>query len=114
MVYVDHPQEVLSTGCKIIDEAISKVLHPGSVVEVVGESGSGKTQFVIQLCLSVSSSFVFLHIFFFEFQSPSPADTFYLVGTACYICTDSLPIARFHQIATLNQAFSLDRVFLDV
>lgn len=45
--------QVITTGCKTIDEALGGGLFNCGITEISGESGCGKTQFCLQIALTV-------------------------------------------------------------
>lgn len=45
--------QIITTGCKEIDEALGGGLFKCGITEISGESGCGKTQFCLQIALTV-------------------------------------------------------------
>uniref|UniRef100_A0A2H8TFD2 DNA repair protein XRCC3 n=1 Tax=Melanaphis sacchari TaxID=742174 RepID=A0A2H8TFD2_9HEMI len=75
--------QVLTTGCKQIDELLGGGLFKCGITEISGESGCGKTQFCLQIALTVQL----------------PLSLKGAKSGAAYICTeDRFPSSRIQQM----------------
>ena len=119
----------LSLGCAHLDSLLGGGLTNNGVIEVAGEAGSGKTQFCLQLCFQVRTAYpkgdheccdrprFFLvcvgrsscqstreGLMVRIFASTHPSSYALIrgcvgTGTACYVCSEDVPLSRMNQMA---------------